>query len=252
MGKPGREAVLSLLPRLRREYALDFIVANSENSAGGIGVTPQTADELLGAGISCLTNGNHTFGKREIVPYFTDECRILRPANYPCGTPGRGMGIFPAGQGRRVAVINLMGRVFLEPLESPFKVADRLVEEARKQTPYILVDMHAEATSEKEAIGYYLADRVTAVVGTHTHVQTADERVLPGGAAYISDLGMTGPLESVLGVRKELVLQKFLTQMPVRFEVATDGPTVFCGALIEADDATGKAVAIQRIREVLP
>lgn len=248
VGKPGRKAVQVLLPRLRARYNADFVVINSENSAGGIGVSPETADELLGAGADCLTNGNHTFSKREILPYFTTECRILRPANYPGGTPGKGMGIFPAGHGRRIAVINLMGRTFMEPLESPFKAADSLIAEARRQTNFILIDFHAETTSEKQALGYYVDGKVSAILGTHTHVQTADERVLDGGTAYLTDLGMTGPLNSVLGVRSDIVIQKFLTQLPVRFEVA-DGPVLLCGAVIEIDDATGKAVSIRRIQE---
>jgi metallophosphoesterase (TIGR00282 family) len=248
VGKPGRRAVQVLLPRLREQHRADFVVVNSENSAGGIGVSPETADEILAAGADCLTNGNHTFSKREILPYFTTECRILRPANYPSGAPGRGMGIFPAGNGRRIAVINLMGRTFMEPLESPFKAADALIAEARRQTPFIVIDFHAETTSEKQALGYYVDGKVSAVLGTHTHVQTADERVLNGGTAYLTDLGMTGPLNSVLGVRSDIVIQKFLTQLPVRFEVA-EGPVLLCGAVIQVDDATGRAVSIRRIQE---
>ena len=251
VGAPGRSAVRALLPRLRTKHRPDFVVINSENSAGGIGVTPQTADDLLGAGADCLTNGNHTFSKREILPYFTHECRILRPANYPSGAPGKGMGIFPAGNGRRVAVLNLMGRTYMEPLESPFKVVDHLLAEARKQTPYILIDFHAETTSEKQAFGYYVDGRASALVGTHTHVQTADERVLDGGTAYLTDLGMTGPLNSVLGMRTDIILQKFLTQMPVRFEVA-EGPVLLCGAIIEIEEPTGKATSIFRIQEAYP
>ena len=249
VGSPGRKAVRALLPRLRSKYEADFIVINSENSAGGIGVTPQTADELLALGAHCLTNGNHTFSKREIFPYFERESRILRPANYPCGTPGKGMGIFPAGNGRRVAVINLMGRTYMEPLESPFLKGDRLIEEAKKHTPIVFIDFHAEATSEKQAFGFYVAGRVSAVVGTHTHIQTADDRVLDGGTAYITDMGMTGPQNSVLGVDAKIIIQKFLTQLPVRFEVA-EGPVLLCGAHIRVDEATGKAVSIQRVQEL--
>jgi metallophosphoesterase (TIGR00282 family) len=248
VGNPGRLAVKALLPQLRKKYDADFVVINSENSAGGIGVTPQIADEMLAAGADCLTNGNHTFSKREIFPYFQNECRILRPANYPAGTPGKGMGIFPAGNGRRVAVLNLMGRTYMEPLESPFKVVDTLIEEAKRQTPLVFIDFHAEATSEKQAFGFYLDGRATAVVGTHTHIQTADERVLDGGTAYISDMGMTGPLNSVLGVDKDIIIKKFLTQLPVRFEVA-GGPVLLCGVVVRADETTGKAVSIQRVQE---
>lgn len=249
VGHPGRKAVRALLPQLREKYAADFIVINSENSAGGIGVTPQTADELLAAGAHCLTNGNHTFSKREILPYFTRECRILRPANYPNGAPGRGMGIYPSRSGVRVAVINLMGRTYMEPLESPFRAADHLLEEAKKHTPLVFVDFHAEATSEKQAFGFYLDGRATAVIGTHTHIQTADERVLDGGTAYITDMGMTGPLNSVLGVDKEIIIGRFLSQLPARFEVA-EGPVQLCGVLIQADETTGKAHSIQRVQEM--
>ena len=248
VGSPGRRAAQALLPRLRTRLGIDFIVVNSENSAGGVGVSPETADELLAAGADCLTNGNHTFSKREIISYFPNECRILRPGNYPEGTPGKGMGIFPAGSGRSVAVINLMGRSFMEPLDSPFRKADELIAEARRRTSLILIDFHAETTSEKLAFGYHVDGRVSAVVGTHTHVQTADERVTPAGTAYITDLGMTGPVNSILGVKPEIVLKKFLTQMPVRFEVA-DGPVLLCGVVIEIDETDGKAVSIERIQE---
>src|SRR2546429_8429241 len=214
-GEPGRQAVTKLLPRLRQEHAIDFAVVNVENAAGGFGVTAPIARQILEAGADVLTSGNHIWDKKEIVEYITKENLLLRPANFPVGTPGVGHVTVKCGP-HKVAVLNLMGRVFMLPIDCPFQKADELVPELRKDTPIIIVDMHAEATSESQAMGWHLDGRVSAVVGTHRHVQTADERVLPQGTAYITDIGMTGPIDTVIGVDKDLILQKFISQMPVR------------------------------------
>ncbi len=247
-GEPGRAAVRTLLPRLRQEHGIDLAVVNVENAAAGFGVTPQICREILDAGADVMTSGNHIWDRKEIVEHIVKENLLLRPANYPAGTPGTGHVTIKAGP-HRVAVLNLMGRVFMNPIDCPFRRADELLPELRRETPIILVDMHAEATSESVAMGWYLAGRVSAVVGTHRHVQTADERVLPGGTAYITDLGMTGPLDSVIGVDKDLILQRFLTQMPVRFEPAR-GPAALHGAVITIDPDTGRASDIVRLRVV--
>lgn len=245
VGQPGRRAVKETLQTIRQELRLDMIIANGENAAGGTGITGEIANELLGYGVDVLTMGNHVWDKRDIIPYIDNEPRIVRPANYPPGTPGRRMGIYNI-KGSDVAVINLSGRVYLSDLDCPFRMAQQLIESIQNKTRVILVDFHAEATSEKVAMGWYLDGRVSAVAGTHTHVQTADERVLPEGTAYVTDIGMTGPFNSVIGVKKELVLQKFLTQMPVRFEVA-GGPYQFNAVVVEIDEETGKALSIERI-----
>jgi metallophosphoesterase (TIGR00282 family) len=245
-GDSGRTAVGKLLPRLRQEHAIDFCVVNVENSAGGFGVTPAMAKQVLEQGADVLTSGNHIWDKKEIVEYITKENLLLRPANFPVGTPGVGHVTVKAGP-HRVAVLNLMGRVFMHPIDCPFRKADEIVPELRKDTPIVLVDMHAEATSESVAMGWYLDGRVSAVVGTHRHVQTADERVLPGGTAYITDLGMTGPTEGVIGVDREVILQRFLSQMPARFEPAK-GPAALHGVVIVVDPETGRASDIRRLR----
>lgn len=248
VGRPGRKAVKETLKTIRQELNLDMIIANGENAAGGNGITPDIANELLGYDIDVLTMGNHVWDKKDIIPYFNKEKRIIRPANYPEGTPGSGLGVYNI-KGTKVAVINISGRVYLNSLDCPFRTADALIQTAKSETNIIFVDFHAEATSEKVAMGWYLDGRVSAVVGTHTHIQTADEKVLPNGTAYITDIGMTGPLNSVLGVKNELVLQKFLTQMPVRFEVA-DGPYQFNAVVVEIDESTGSAMSIRRIYNV--
>jgi 2',3'-cyclic-nucleotide 2'-phosphodiesterase len=248
VGRPGRRAVAQWLPALRRELEADFVVANGENSAGGFGITPQTFQELTAAGVDVVTGGNHIWHTREAPALLDGEPRLLRPGNYPAGAPGRGAGVFPA-RGARVGVVNLEGRVFMEPLASPFEYAREEVERLRADTPVILVDMHAEATSEKAALAWHLDGRVSAVVGTHTHVQTADERILPGGTAFITDAGMTGPRDSVIGMSREIVLQRFLTLLPARFEVA-GGPAQLNGVVIEVDAATGRASAIRRVNRV--
>ncbi len=246
-GRPGRRAVARRVPSLRRELQVDFVVANAENSAGGVGLTPQTAAELFAAGVDALTGGNHTWAKREAYELLDSDPRVVRPANYPPGVPGHGSAVLRRG-GVALAVLNLQGRVFMDPLDDPFRVARAEVDRLRELTPFVLVDFHAEATSEKLALGYYLDGRVTAVVGTHTHVQTADERVLPGGTAYITDVGMTGPRDGVIGMDRDAILQRFLLQLPVRFEVAP-GPVQFNAVLVEAD-SSGRATSIRRIHQV--
>jgi len=230
---------------------VDLVVANAENSAAGFGVTPDVVKELLGLGVDVLTTGNHVWDKKEALPLLEQEPRLLRPANYPPGLPGCGWGIFHTCAELPVAVVNLEGRVFMSNLDCPFRAADAILAEAHKHTSIILVDFHAETTSEKGAMGAYLDGRVSAVVGTHTHVQTADERILPGGTAFISDAGMTGSRDSVIGIRKELSLERFLTQLPVRYEVAKREP-MLCGVLVTVDEATGRATAIERIQIVDP
>jgi hypothetical protein len=245
-GEPGRAAIQTLLPRLREQYAVDLAVVNVENAAGGFGITPPMAKAFLEQGVDVMTTGNHVWDKKEIVPHIVKENLLLRPANFPEGTPGVGHVTVKAGP-YRVAVVNLMGRVFMSPIDCPFRKADEIVASLRRETPIILVDMHAEATSESVAMGWHLNGRVSAVVGTHRHVQTADERVLPGGTAYITDLGMTGPTDGVIGVDREQIIQRFMTQMPIRFETAK-GPAALHGVLITLDPETGRASDIQRLR----
>jgi len=248
VGRAGRQALSSRLHRLVDEHRVDLVVANGENAAAGFGLTANIVTELLDLGIDVITSGNHIWDKREICDHLDRQERLLRPANYPPGLPGRGAGIFSTSAGLQVGVVNLEGRVFMSNLDCPFRAAEQLVEEMRRQTPIILVDFHAEATSEKMALGCYLDGRVSAVVGTHTHVQTADERILPGGTAYITDAGMTGSRDAVIGIRKELAIEKFLTQRPVRFEVAKKDPWL-CGVLIEVDEKTGRALKVERIQQ---
>ncbi len=249
VGRPGRHAVTSILPGLRRELGLDFVVVNGENAAAGFGLTDDTADEILAAGATVISGGNHTFDQKEFIPSLNGELPVLRPANYPRGTPGRGMVRIGS-----VAVINLQGRVFMpEGLDSPFAVADSLLDELAEDPPkHILVDFHTEATSEQAALGWYLDGRVTAVVGTHTHVATADTRILPRGTAFVTDLGMTGPVNSIIGSKVEDVLARFLTAMPRRLNVADGrGPAQFNSVLIETDDTNGRAKSIRRVDRVL-
>ncbi|HEU4685493.1 MAG TPA: TIGR00282 family metallophosphoesterase [Nitrospira sp.] len=247
MGEPGRRAVARAVPRLVSQRKIDVVVGNGENVAGGFGITPDLAEELFGMGLSAITTGNHAWDKKEILDYFPRERRLLRPANYPDGVPGQGSVVVESKSGEQVAILQLMGRAYMPTLDCPFQVAKRELTRIRKQVAAVVVDMHAEATSEKMAMGHYLDGEATAVVGTHTHVQTADEQILPRGTAYITDIGMTGPLHGVIGVKKELAIEKFLTGMPRRFEVAA-GPTVFCAALLDIDARIGKALSIERIR----
>ena len=246
VGRPGRRAVRELLPGLVKDHGVDLVVANAENAAAGFGVTRDTVDELTECGIRLLTTGNHVWDKREVLG-FIDECpNILRPANYAEGCPGIGHAVVKTAASIPVAVVNLAGRVFMHPADCPFRAAKGLLEGLRQQTPVIIVDMHAEATSEKQAMGWFLDGEVSAVLGTHTHVQTADETILPRGTAYITDVGMTGPLNSVIGIEKEMIIDRFLTGMPCRFEVAR-GDVRLQGAVVDVDPQTGRARSIQRV-----
>jgi hypothetical protein len=250
VGRAGRLALQARLGRLVDIHQVDLVIANGENAAAGFGLTPELARELFELGVDVITSGNHIWDKKELYAYLDGQPNLLRPANYPPGAPGRGSGVFRTSAGIKVGVLNLEGRVFMNSLECPFRTADASVEELRRQTPVILVDFHAEATSEKITLGHYLDGRVSAVIGTHTHVQTADERILPGGTAFITDAGMTGSRDAVIGIRKELAIERFLTQLPVRFEVAKKDP-VLCGVLLDIDERTGKARAVQRVLEEL-
>ncbi|MEW6726121.1 MAG: TIGR00282 family metallophosphoesterase [Bacillota bacterium] len=251
VGRPGRRAVKEFLPRLVSRLDVEFVIANGENAAGGNGLTGEVAQELFGYGINVLTMGNHVWDKKEILNFIEEEPRIIRPANYPPGTPGVGYGVFNTKRGAKVAVGNLSGRVFMPDLDCPFRKADAILAEMARYTAVAVIDFHAEATSEKCALGWYLDGRASCVVGTHTHVQTADERILPGGTGYITDLGMTGPRDSVIGVKRELVIDRFLTQLPARFEVA-GGPVQFNGLVVDIDQSSGKAVNVYRINEQSP
>ena len=246
VGKPGRELVRRGLAALVTHYRADLVIANGENAAAGFGITPDIADDFFEYGVHVITGGNHTWDKKEIVPYFADHPRMLRPANFPPGTPGRGRVVVRATNGVSVAVINAMGRVFMTALDDPFRVVLEEIEAVRAEARVILVDFHAEATSEKVAMGWHLDGRVTVVVGTHTHVQTADDRVLPNGTAYITDVGMTGPHDSVIGVERGAILQRFLTGLPQRFETATENPRLNA-VLVAADETTGLATHIERV-----
>jgi metallophosphoesterase (TIGR00282 family) len=246
-GRPGRRMVQTHLPRLIVEHDAAIAVGNVENAADGFGITPDLSEQMLASGFDCLTSGNHIWDKHEILDYLRTQPRLLRPANYPDTAPGRGVWLGATPGGTPVAVINLMGRVFMPPCDDPFRAADHAIESLRDRARVILVDMHAEATSEKQAMAAYLDGRVSAVVGTHTHVQTADETILPGGTAYLSDLGMTGPYDSVIGIEKSLALRRFTTGLPVRFAVAKRDPRL-CGAVIDVDETTGLARSIERLQ----
>jgi 2',3'-cyclic-nucleotide 2'-phosphodiesterase len=243
-GRPGRDALAAWLPGFRDDHDLDFVVANGENAANGAGITSKIALRLLAAGVDVLTTGNHVWRQKEVYSFLATDERIVRPANYPSGAPGRGLTVRPARDGHEVAVINLAGQLYMNTSMSPFRLVDRLVDEASAMTDTVLVDLHAEATSEKVAMGHYLDGRVTAVLGTHTHVQTSDARVLPGGTAYLTDVGMTGPLESVIGVRTDIIVKRFLTELPQQFEMA-EGPVRINAALIEAH--AGRAASIRAL-----
>ncbi|MBZ5514626.1 MAG: TIGR00282 family metallophosphoesterase [Acidobacteriia bacterium] len=247
-GHPGRRAVKELLPGLVAEFAPDLVLANAENAAGGFGITPPLVEELLDLGIAVLTSGNHVWDKREILPYLTDHAdgRLLRPANYPGAAPGQGIYVGKTQAGLDYAVLNLQGRVFMPAIDCPFRTADALFGNIPSEVKVRIVDVHAEATSEKRALGWYLDGRATAVVGTHTHIPTADECVQPGGTAYITDVGMTGPYDSVIGIQKDTVIRKFLEQIPARFDVAK-GDVRLSGVLIAADRESGRALSIERI-----
>ncbi len=248
VGRTGRRLVERLLPELKTRYHPELIIANGENAAGGAGITPTLAEELFDYGVHIITSGNHIWDKKEIVPYISREPRLIRPENYPPRTPGRGWAVAEVSGGIPIAVANFSGRVFMRDLDCPFQGVDKLLPLLQEKTKVILVDFHAEATAEKQAFGWYLDGRVTAVFGTHTHVQTADERILKSGTAYITDIGMTGPAEGVIGVEKDRALQRFITQMPQRFRPAK-GPGVLNGIIIDIDEVTGLGRRIERIIE---
>jgi metallophosphoesterase (TIGR00282 family) len=246
VGKPGRQALSRELHRLVDRHMIDVVVANGENSAGGFGLTMEVAKELFGLGVHLITGGNHIWDKKEQVPLILADPRIVRPANYPAGALGSGCAVLTTPSGVKVGVLNLEGRVYMKTLECPFLCADRELEWLHNETPIVLVDFHAEATSEKSALGWYLDGRVSALIGTHTHVQTADERILPGGTAFLSDAGMTGSFDSVIGMGKEETIHRFLTQLPAKFEVAKKDIRLNAVA-IEVDEQSGRALAIERI-----
>ena len=251
VGRPGRDAVEALLPGLRERLEVDACVVNGENIANGIGITPRLADRLLAAGADAITLGNHAWRREEIGPYLATSPAVIRPANFQAGAPGRGLTVVTARDGTRVAVMNLLGTLFLDPAHSMWEVVDELVDQAKAEADVVVVDVHAEATSEKVALASWLDGRVTAVLGTHTHVQTSDARVLPGGTAALTDVGMTGPHDSVIGVQTELAIRRMRTGMPVRFETASAGVRLE-GALITCDPGTGRASAIEPVRVPWP
>jgi len=245
IGRPGRQAVKELLPDLRQQYGLSLVIANAENAAGGFGLTSTTAMELLDAGVDVLTSGNHIWAQQEIIPHLDGDMPILRPLNYPPGVPGKGYII-----NNQAMVVNLMGRIFMGDVDCPFRAIDQLLTEVKPKPPIIIVDFHAEATSEKVAMGRYLDGRVSAVLGTHTHVETTDSQLLPHGTAYITDIGMTGPIDSVIGMETKTVIQRFLTGIPHRLSVGK-GKTMFNAVLVRVDEDNGQATSIDRIyREV--
>lgn len=246
IGKPGREALSRELHRIVDRHLVDLVIANGENAAGGFGLTQETAQDLFKCGVHVLTSGNHIWDKKDALEYIKREERIVRPANYPEGTPGRGATLVRTPGGVKVGILNLEGRVFMNNLDCPFRCADREIAKLKEETPIVFVDFHAEATSEKVSLGWYLDGRVSAVVGTHTHVQTADERILPAGTAYLTDAGMTGSFDSVIGVRKEDAIEKFVTQRPAKFEVAKKDIRLN-GVVIEVDEKSGLALGIERI-----
>ncbi|MFH1563156.1 MAG: TIGR00282 family metallophosphoesterase [Nitrospirota bacterium] len=248
VGKKGRQVIRELIPQIKQNEQIDFCIANGENAAGGFGLTQKTSDEIFSGGVDVITSGNHIWNKKEVFQIIENE-HILRPLNYPPGVPGRGYNIYKV-KDDFLAVINLAGRVFMDELDCPFRVILPEITRIREKTLNIVIDMHAETTSEKVALGWYLDGKVSAIIGTHTHVQTADERILPQGTAYITDIGMTGPRDSVIGVKTEIILKKFLTQIPLRFDIAK-GIGQLCGVVIEIDTSTGKAKSINRIQKFL-
>jgi len=248
VGSPGREAVKKIVPQLKDRERIDFVVANAENIAGGSGLTPETVDEVFQHKVDVMTSGDHVWKKKEIYERLSKDQRILRPANYPEVSPGTGVSIIKTASGQKVAVINLLGRVFMDPVDCPFTAAEKEIKRIYETTRIILVDMHAEATSEKIAMGRFLDGRSSVVFGTHTHVQTADEKILPNGTAYITDLGMTGPQDSVIGRRHDAIIERFLTGMPRKFEIA-DKDIELQGAIVEIDNESGRALSIQRVKE---
>jgi metallophosphoesterase (TIGR00282 family) len=251
MGKPGRWAVSQLLPDLKKINQIDFVIANVENAAGGFGLTKEIASKVYSYGVNVLTSGNHIWDRKEIYEYLNKEPNILRPANYPARDPGKGSVVYQMKDGTKIGVLNIQGRVYMKEIDCPFRIADQEIEKLKPETNLIIVDIHAEATSEKMALGWYLDGRVSAVIGTHTHVQTVDEIILPGGTAFITDVGMTGGHNSVIGIIKEDAITRFLTQIPNRFRIAKDD-IKFCAVSVEIDQNTGKALKIERIRIDMP
>ncbi len=251
MGKPGRYAVAHMLPSLKKKYGIEFVIANVENAAGGFGLTREIAGKIFHYGVDCQTTGNHVWDRKEILDFIDQTPNILRPANFPTGVPGSGSGLFKSKSGLNIGVINLQGRVFMAPIDCPFRTADKEVEKLKSQTNIIIVDFHAEATSEKQALGWYLDGKVSAVLGTHTHVQTADEIILPNGTAYITDAGMTGPHHSVIGIAKEDALERFIKQLPKRFSVA-EKDVKLCAVLLEIEEKNGSAKKIERLKIDVP
>ncbi len=251
VGKPGRWAVSQVLPGLKEKLGIDFTIANVENVAGGYGLTKEIAQKIYSYGVDCQTSGNHIWDRKEIYHYLEEDRHLLRPANYPLGTPGHGSTVMETISGIKIGVLNIQGRVFIKEIDCPFKVSQREIENIREQAGIIIVDMHAEATSEKMALAWFLDGKVSAVLGTHTHVQTADESIFPGGTAYISDAGMTGAHDSVIGINKEDAQARFITQLPVRFRMASEDIKL-CGVVVAVDVKTGKAKAIRRLRIDLP
>ncbi|HEU4391072.1 MAG TPA: TIGR00282 family metallophosphoesterase [Blastocatellia bacterium] len=247
VGRPGRNVLCEVLPKLKEQHEAEFVVANVENAAGGAGANQRVCEEILHAGVDVMTSGNHIFDKREVIPYIESEPRLVRPANYAPDLPGRGLWLGSSASGVPVAVINLQGRVFMPPNDCQFRAADRLIGEIGNRATVVIVDHHAEATSEKIALGRYLDGRVSLVVGSHTHVQTADEQILPGGTGFITDLGMTGPFDGIIGVQSSLVVSRFLRGIPVRFETAT-GDARLHGIVADVDERIGKTVSIERLQ----
>lgn len=247
VGKTGRNALKSLLPNMVSRYKIDVTIANGENSAGGFGITEKVAAELFSYGVDVITTGNHVWDKKESISYITKENRILRPLNFPSGAPGAGSILFRVGGKKQIAVLCVSGRVFMNILDCPFRTTANEVAKLKESTDIIIIDFHAEATSEKIAFGYFMDGKVSAVIGTHTHVQTADETILPGGTAYITDVGMTGPVNSVIGIEKEQIIERFLTHMPRKYDVAA-GDGLLSAVVLEIDDKNGKAIAIQRLQ----
>jgi 2',3'-cyclic-nucleotide 2'-phosphodiesterase len=248
VGRPGRDAVRKIVPELRKHYALDFVAANAENVAGGSGLTSDTVDELFNSQIDALTSGDHIWKKKEIYERLDKDSRIVRPANFPGPCPGKGASVIKSSAGKQVGIINILGRVFMKQMDCPFRSAEKELKNMPEGVNIVLVDMHAEATSEKIALGRFLDGRVSAVFGTHTHVQTADEKILPRGSAYITDLGMTGAQDSVIGRDANVIIEHFLTCMPAKFEMAENGIELQ-GAIIDIDEKTGRAVSIKRVKE---
>ncbi len=251
VGTLGRAAIKALLPPLLDRYKIDFVIANGENAAGGFGITEKIAAEIFDFGVHIITSGNHIWDKKEAIPYIAKENRIIRPANYPPGVPGYGSVVVSTSHGIKIAVLNISGRVFMSSIDCPFRVGMTEIERLRAESNIIVVDFHAEATSEKIAFGYYVDGKVSAVIGTHTHVQTADEKILAGGTAYITDVGMTGPAVSVIGIEKEQIIDRFLLQMPRKFDTAKGG-AILCAIVIEIDERTGQATAVQRLQLTYP